>query len=72
MASDSVAILDCGSYLTKAGMSYHDAPFATFKTQVGLPRRRHRRKCDRDFYCGAEVDEHLENLTVSHPVEGAV
>lgn len=67
-----VAIIDNGSALTKVGLSCDDAPSKVFPTEVGVPRRRHRRKCDRDFYCGEEVRHNYHHLTRSFPVEGAV
>ncbi|CAD7946230.1 unnamed protein product [Amoebophrya sp. A120] len=67
-----VCIIDNGSALTKVGMSCDDQPVSVFPTDVGIPRRRHRKKCDRDFYCGNEVAENQQYLSVSHPVEGAV
>ncbi|CAD7968245.1 unnamed protein product [Amoebophrya sp. A25] len=69
---DLICIIDNGSALTKVGMSSDDVPVKVFPTDVGIPRRRHRKKCDRDFYCGDEVTENQEYLSVSHPVEGAI
>ena len=67
-----VAIIDNGTALMKVGMSCDDKPTSVFPSLVGIPRRRHRKKCDRDFYCGDEVTLHRDNLTVANPVENSI
>ena len=55
--NEVVAVIDNGTAFTKVGLSTDDKPTHVFPSEVGVPRKRHRKKCDRDFYCGDEVRE---------------